>query len=360
MTTDTQTPVVTEPRKPQRISWYRSPVSREDLIALNRRSDFKGFLQTGGFLGLLIVSGAAALWSIGRLPWPFVVLIFIFHGICANFLINGFHELIHDSVFRTRLLNRLFLWVHSFWGWYSHVHFWASHTEHHKYTLHPPDDLEVVLPMQLSLSGYLKRVVIDPWGFWGTIKLFWRWAIGRVEGEWETRLFPESDPAHRRGLRNWARFVLLGHALIVAGSIVLGFAFSYVWWFLPLVTTFSRFHGYWLFFLCNTSQHIGLVDNVPDFRLCCRTIILSPFVRFLYWHMNYHTEHHMYAAVPCYNLGRLHKLIRDDMPHCPRGLIETWTQIVRILKKQKEDPSYQFEAELPTPTTPQDDQAADN
>lgn len=43
-------------------------------------------------------------------------------------------------------------------------------------------------------------------------------------------------------------------------------------------------------------QHAGLSDNVPDFRLCCRTMILNPFFRFLYWHMNYHTEHHMYAA----------------------------------------------------------------
>ena len=64
--------------------------------------------------------------------------------------------------------------------------------------------------------------------------------------------------------------------------------------------------------------------------------------------MNYHTEHHMYAAVPCYKLGKLHKLIRQDLPHCPRGLIETWTQIAEIQRKQRIDPDYQFVAELPT------------
>jgi fatty acid desaturase len=28
----------------------------------------------------------------------------------------------------------------------------------------------------------------------------------------------------------------------------------------------------------------------------------------------------MYAAVPCYRLGKLHKLIRHDLPPSPRGL----------------------------------------
>ena len=89
------------------------------------------------------------------------------------------------------------------------------------------------------------------------------------------------------------------------------------------------------------------MDNVDDYRLCCRTILLNPFVRFLYWHMNYHTEHHMYAAVPCYKLGKLHKAIQADLPNCP-GLFAAWKEIIAILQKQKLDPKYQFMAQLPT------------
>ncbi len=74
-------------------------------------------------------------------------------------------------------------------------------------------------------------------------------------------------------------------------------------------------------------------------------------MRFLYWHMNFHIEHHMYAAVPCYHLGRLHRLVRHDLPHCPRGLVETWRQIAAIQKRQKSDPDYQFVAELPPPVS---------
>ena len=63
--------------------------------------------------------------------------------------------------------------------------------------------------------------------------------------------------------------------------------------------------------------------------------------------MNYHTEHHMYAAVPCYNLPRLHRLIKNEMPPCPRGLVQTWKGIIAILSRQKTEPGYQYVAELP-------------
>jgi len=88
---------------------------------------------------------------------------------------------------------------------------------------------------------------------------------------------------------------------------------------------------------------------VPDFRLCCRTVILNPFIQFIYWHMNYHTEHHMYAAVPCYNLGKPHAHIKDDLPAGPVGLFAAWKGIVAILRKQQVEPGYQYIPELPAP-----------
>ena len=163
----------------RRISWYRSPLSRDTLIALNRRSDLLGFLQTAGCLALLVGTGGVAVWSVGRLAWPAVVLLFLVHSTCSSSLVNGFHELIHDSVFRTRWLNRAFLYA----------------------------------------------------------------------------------------------------------------------------------------------QHIGLLDNVSDIWLSTRTIIL----------MNFPIEHHKYAAVPCYRLGTLHRLIRHDLPPSPRGLLAAPAMTGRLL-----------------------------
>src|SRR5690606_16223779 len=142
-------------------------------------------------------------------------------------------------------------------------------------------------------------------------------------------------------LFNWARILLVGHTLLTAVSLYLGL------WMLPVVVTLAPFYGGWLLFLCNNTQHIGLQDNVPDFRLCTRTIILHPFVRFLDWHMNFHTERRMYAGVPCYNLGRLHEAIKADLPPCNVGLLATWREIIGILRRQKTDPKYQYVPPLP-------------
>jgi fatty acid desaturase len=87
---------------------------------------------------------------------------------------------------------------------------------------------------------------------------------------------------------------------------------------------------------------------VPDFRLCRHDYFES--LRFLYWHMNYHIEHHMYAAVPCYHLGKLHKAIEKDLPPSPVGLYAAWREIVEILKKQQVDTTYQHIAKIPSPS----------
>ena len=329
------------------ISWYRSPLKGESLRDLNQRSDGKGFLQAGGHLGLLVLTGTAAFYANGRVPLPVLLLIIFMHGTFYTFLLNGFHELCHSSVFKTKALNTLFLRIFSFLGWYAPVMFWTSHNKHHKHTLHQPDDLEVLLPMKLTVKDYIKSAIVDPWEFFETLRRTIRFSFGKIVkedliGDWEVDdIFPPSEVENRRHLFNWARILLVGHGMICVVSIYTGL------WLLPVLITFGRFYGRWLQWFCGKTQHTGLQDEVPDFRLCSRTVILSPFVRFLYWHMNYHIEHHMYAAVPCYNLGRLHKAIEYDLPESPKGLYAAWKNIGKILKRQREDPEYQYMPEMP-------------
>ncbi len=339
----TEGPNYNQPPQKTRVQWYRCKVDRAELNKLNSRSDLLGFAQTLGFLALLIGAAGAAVYSSLHWPWYVTAVLVFVNGHFWNFTINAFHELIHDSVFKTRWLNGFFLRIFSFLGWHNHHHFWASHTEHHKYTLHPPDDLEVVLPQTHDIRGVWKWGLIHfklPFELlWGKLKNF----TGRIDpnDKWTNMILPDTDPQRRRAYANWERIVLIGHLLIACVAAWQGL------WIVLLVVTFPKMFGGWLQFFCNAAQHIGLTDNVQDFRLCCRTIYLNPFFQFLYWHMNYHTEHHMYAAVPCYRLGRLHRLIKHDMPHCPNGLIETWKQVAEIQRRQEEDPGYQFVAELP-------------
>ncbi|MAE66268.1 MAG: hypothetical protein CMJ18_18510 [Phycisphaeraceae bacterium] len=329
------------PGNPRRVAWYRVPIDKQTMKALHRRSDLKGAVQLSGHLALIVALGTLAWWNRHQ-PALLVPLLFLY-GTCFAFIMNATHELSHHTVFRTRFLNRFFLALYSFFGWRSYEVFRASHGEHHRYTLHQPDDLEVVLPSQITLRTFLATAFVDVLYLHIALRNTLALSVGRPAGVWNQHLLNMMEEPRRRGVIRWARFILIGHATIITVSFALGL------WMIPLLTSFAIFFGQWLRFLCNNTQHAGLTDDVPDFRLCTRTVILGSVVRFLYWHMNYHIEHHMYPAVPCYNLGQLHAAIRHELPECPHGLIAAWRQIIGILRRQREDPKYQFLPKVPVP-----------
>jgi fatty acid desaturase len=119
-------------------------------------------------------------------------------------------------------------------------------------------------------------------------------------------------------------------------------------WLLPVLLTFHTFIGGWLKYFVGMPMHCGLRSNVPDFRKCVRTVTLDPISEFLYWHMNWHTEHHMYAGVPCYNLKKLHEAIAHDMPQ-PKNVFCAWREMRETWRKQQADPSYEYDTPVPPP-----------
>lgn len=330
-----------ERQKPS-IRWYRTKLTPAQQKHLFSRSDALGAFQTLGYLGLVAAAGVGAWYSAGHWPWWVTVALIFTHGTFCSFMINGVHELGHGTVFKTRWLNHFFEHVLAFLGWINHEAFTTSHIRHHRYTLHPPDDLEVTLPVKLLVKDYLERAIFNykhiPWQFQNN----WRIARGRFRGAWEMTLYPADALEKRRTTIRWARCLFIGHSLVFLVSLATG------QWIIPILVSLNQCYGGWLFWLCNNTQHVGLQDNVQDFRLNCRTIKLNSFVSFLYWRMNYHTEHHMYPATPCYRLAELHELIKHDLPPTAHGLVAVWKEIAAIQAKQAIDPTYQHVAELPS------------
>ena len=118
-------------------------------------------------------------------------------------------------------------------------------------------------------------------------------------------------------------------------------------WILPVLISLPVFTANALRYLVGMPMHCGLRNDVPDFRLCVRSITLNPISEFLYWHMNWHTEHHMFAAVPCYHLPRLSEVIAADMP-TPRTLWGAWREMREVWRRQQTEPDYQFDTPLPS------------
>ena len=321
------------------IDWYRVPLPPGRLAELNRRSDAQGLFQAGGHLLLLLATGAGCFWlAQERLWWWLPVAVYV-HGIVASFAPNAVHELAHKTVFRTTWLNWLFVHVWSFLGWTNQRTVWASHQHHHTHTLHYPHDQDLVFPIRYTLRTFFSMAFINRWFHIWPFGMIVKQASGRMSSDWERATL--ADPVERAAAVRWARCIVVGHAAITAVSLYYGY------WIIPLLTSFTPLYGGLLLFLLNNTQHVGLQAHATDFRLNCRTFYTNPLFEFLYWRMNYHIEHHMYAAVPCYRLAELHREIKHALPPTPNGVVATWAEIIAIQWRQEQEPGYEFDPPLP-------------
>ena len=366
---ETQHRPLAEVRKSLRIGWYRCPIEPATLRRLMQRSDLQGWLQAGGHLLLFLATGTLTYLLFANGLWLGFALALFAHGTVGAFFKGlATHELGHGTVFRSKWLNRAFLRLFGVIAWHNHHIYAVSHTYHHRYTLYPDGDRELVLPQNpmLKLIDLFQLFVFLVWrGHSGLIPVVVHTVkiasgnfntsstFGTQDDTWVADIFADL-PKERRKAINWARLTLLFHVCVIAVAIAMQ------WWLLPVLVTLTGFLGKGWSLIVGLPMHCGLRDNVPDFRKCVRSITLDPISTFLYWRMNWHTEHHMYAGVPCYNLKKLYREIAADMPR-PRTLAGAWREMRDTWRRQQQDPGYQFDTPVPqrTAAAPATDNGSD-
>ena len=128
-------PKLEDVRKSFRPSWYRCPINPARLRALSKRSDKQGWIQAGGHFGLYLMhlSLCSVFWY-QQSWWLFVVSLWSLGFVASFFSGTAPHELGHGTVFKTRSLNRLFLYLFSLISWWDPFDYASSHTYHHRYT----------------------------------------------------------------------------------------------------------------------------------------------------------------------------------------------------------------------------------
>ncbi len=342
-------------RKDTKIRWYRCQVDPKVMSELMKCSDFQGFRQALGHLGMWCVTGTLAYLAFRQIThanwmWSVPVLLaaLFAHGTVGSFLSGtACHELSHKTPFKTKSINEFFLKVFAFLGWWDQVWFRPSHIRHHQVTVHTDYDGEVVLPQRFSFKDWefwLGLFAWNPVATWKSLRIHYRRTRGQMDNKWFEFVLPEANEKLRREHRNWARFTLYGHALLAAVFIATGN------WILVFIVCLSSQYCGWLGFLTGFPQHYGMSPNVPDHRLSCRTYTCSWLPAFLYWNMQYHVEHHMFPAVPFFNLPKLRKAISHDVPRAHHGLWAVWKEMLEIHRKQQTDPKYALVPEMPRST----------
>ena len=110
---------LSEVRKSLRVEWYRCPIERAKLREFSNRSDLQGWFQAGGHLALFAATGTLVFLFWSQQIWLCFLLALFAHGTVGSFFVGvAPHELGHGTVFRTKRLNKAFLYLFSLLSWW--------------------------------------------------------------------------------------------------------------------------------------------------------------------------------------------------------------------------------------------------
>lgn len=338
--------MVTTPK----IKWYRTPVDRDTLKQLTKSRDLPALAHAVAFLMIYLTTTGIALYFFLTQQWLLMVIAAYVHSMFTGFVGMGaaVHELSHGTAFKTRWLNRFFFKLFAFLTWNSYFHFKESHRRHHQVTGMMEYDKEIKPePIPFTTLQMLGWLTFD----WAQFRrMIWtniQHALGNTDVDfffWCPLLSKEDIKT--KELIRWARILILGHLAFLA-------LFIYFELYILIATfTFGYFFATFLVHGCEIQQHAGLSRNIPDWRVIAYTAKFGPVMSFLYWNMNYHIEHHMYAAVPFYNLPKLHAAIEHDLPYQLKGYWRGVWHVLRTRSEQARNPDYRYMPEFPPTAHP--------
>jgi fatty acid desaturase len=268
-----------------------------EKAALTEKSDRAGLLHLAGHLGVIVLLG-----SLIALRVPFLGLLVPLQGVALVFLFTLEHEATHQTPFASRQVNEAVGHLCGFLILLPFLWFRYFHLAHHRWTNLPGKDPELASAKPMTQRGWLLHVSGLP--YWaGELRLILRLVFGREAADY---LPAGALPRMQRE----ARLILAGYGL-VAASLFLSPAAFWVW-ILPVLLGQPFLRLYLL------AEH-GDCPEVSNMFANTRTTFTTALVRFLAWNMPYHTEHHVFPAVPFHRLPDLHQRMRKDLQVTAEG-----------------------------------------
>jgi len=319
--------------------WFRAEISKKDLKLLSKKSDLKGLQHVTLYFILLFFFGYMSIatwgtwWTILWL-WLYGVLFYASNPI--------WHECGHRTAFKSKYLNEIFYQIGSFMTDFEPTRWTWSHFRHHSNTasVADPHDYEAALFHQYpSLQSFLFSFV--PFAELIKFKDSWKFETIKHAMGLTTPVMRDCIPQNEI----WkCRLISRIHVAIWIASFLMSLYFMN-----PLPALLIFFPRYWgnIIELFNQTQHIGLPEDVKDHRYTTRSVRFNPIFSFLYWHMEYHVEHHMFPSVPSYNLPKLSNLIKDQLPKANSSLFDAYKEIIPAIIKQHKDNNYFIQKEVP-------------
>lgn len=305
--------------------WYFPRLSRQDLRALSRRSNWHGLAHIGLWLLLCIGSGV---WVVKTWESWWSIPAILVYGIFLSFSYAASHECSHGTAFRTRWLNETAFWVTSVIFMEEAVYRRYAHADHHTYTWFNDSDPQKPYGNPLSWRAYLETLLLT--FYFDAFSRLLRHSLGRFTAQDQAFL----PPSERIRVQLDSTVMLLIYCALLVWGIVLQSPWPFVLYFIP------RYLGGCVINLYINSQHMCMAEDLHDHRLTTRSIRCNPVERLLYWNMNFHIEHHLYPAVPFHALARLNQRVAHELPPPTAGVWVANLQILQAIRRQRHEPGY--------------------
>lgn len=247
--------------------------------------------------------------AIALLVWNpiFVVIAIIIIGTRQHALIVLAHDATHYRLFKPRWLNDL---IGRMCGMISGVSMCSYRVIHRLHHNHLYQDQDPDIPLH---GGYprgrtylAKKLLRDLCGFtaWKTYAYFFGAPSINTTSNQSSRPLDDTSSRLRQSARH-DRYLVAGfHLTALTAALAIGHGLEYLLlWVLPLATIVPA-----LLRLRAVCEHGAVIDFTSPLG-AARTNLSPIWLQWLLFphHVNYHLEHHIYPAIPHYNLPSCHR-----------------------------------------------------
>ncbi|MEL7464019.1 MAG: fatty acid desaturase [Pseudomonadota bacterium] len=292
---------------------FLSALPEETRRALTERSDGHGLARLALHLGLIAAIGV---WIAAE--GPFWAALLPLQGVLIVFLFTLQHECTHKTPFRSEWVNEAVgrlsgLMILQPFEWFRYYHL-----AHHRHTGDPGRDPELAGGPRRGWAAFW--IGLSGWGYW-------RHNIGVLIANAAGRPGPHA-PARAAGRIAWEARLMLALYLLAALSFVWTDALLWAW-LAPMAIGMPALRLYLL------AEH-GRCPMVADMFANTRTTFTNAVVRFVAWNMPYHTEHHVFPAVPFHRLPDLARLMSGKRENEAQGFRRFAARYVAGIGRERE------------------------
>lgn len=284
----------------------RSLLPAAEIKRLSRLDAWRGtvaVLETWGVIALAVA--AALIWWT---PWVVIPAIIVI-GSRQHALFVLAHDAAHYRLYARRWLNDLVGGASAAAAGLTMSTYRVIHRLHHNH-LYGVEDPDIALH-----GGYprgraylVKKLLKDLAGFtwWKTYGYFFGNPAFNDDRDSALRPLDDTSPGLRAAARRDRVVTVTVQVALLGGAFAAGFGIEYlVLWVLPALTVLQASLR-----LRAVLEHGAVRDTTSPLTAARTNLAAWPLLWLVFpHHVNYHIEHHLYPAIPHYNLPEAHRLL---------------------------------------------------